>query len=418
MSMQETQIRSPFARLRELLGDAPPGIEPAIDLTLGAPRHPMPAFIRAELAKRHSLYNNYPPIRPIDELARALDGWFERRYGLGGKLDAKTMTLPLLGSREGLFSAIFTARDRARGKTKDWAKQSRGADGETQAALIPNPFYQVYAAAAAAAGLEAVYLDAPRENGFLPDLERLAADKQLLARTSVFYLCTPSNPQGAVASKAYLQQAIELARAYDFMIFADECYSEIYYEQPPAGALQVAFELSGDFSRVVSFNSLSKRSNLPGLRSGFVAGDQDFINDYAQFRNVACPQMPLPVQHASALAWADEDHVEQNRKLYIEKINLSVEILNQRFQVEKPAGGFFLWLNMSDLGGGEAATERLWKGCGVKVLPGAYLAKEGLGAREEAVNVNANPASADVRIALVSSLETTRKAMKRMVSVE
>jgi aspartate/methionine/tyrosine aminotransferase len=311
--------------------------------------------------EHHGLYNKYPPIRAIPELVDALQAWHERRYELKGQFDAERMMLPLLGSREGLFSAAFTARD--------LKPRSNGA------ALIPNPFYQVYAAAAQAAGLEAVYLTAPRENGFLPDLDLLAADPDLLARTSIFYLCTPSNPQGAIASKSYLKQAIKLARDYDFMLFADECYSEIYYDVKPVGSLETALGAGGDFANVVAFNSLSKRSNLPGLRSGFIAGDQEFISAYADFRNVACPQLPLPVQHASARVWADEGHVEENRALYGRKLQLAEEILTKRYQFEKPGGGFFLWVDMSDLGGGEVAAERFWKDCGVKVLPGAYLAK-------------------------------------------
>ncbi len=313
------------------------------------------------------------------------------------------MILPLLGSREGLFSAVFTARERSLDQNKN---------ENDLAVLIPNPFYQVYAAAALAARMQPVYLEARRKNGFLPDLDRLEEKEELLARTSVLYLCSPSNPQGAIASRAYLEQAIRLARRHDFMIFADECYSEIYFGDRPPGLLQVAEAMSGDFSHVVAFNSLSKRSNLPGLRSGFIAGDPAFISKYAAFRNVTCPQMPLPVQHASARLWADETHVTENRRLYAKKMDLAEIILKRRFCVEKPGGGFFLWINMSELGGGERAVESIWKGCGVKMLPGAYLAYEDLGAQQ-----GANPAKNDVRIALVHDLETTREALERIVSV-
>jgi N-succinyldiaminopimelate aminotransferase len=391
-------IINPFARLRDLLGDAKPGIEPAIDLTIGAPRHAIPGFIKEVLAQHHGLYQNYPPIRPIPELATAIGQWIERRYDLAGEIDAEQMILPLMGSREGLFSAVFTARERK--------------DSDHQVVLVPNPFYQVYAAAAMAAQLEPVYLEAPEENGFLPDLDKLSENQKLLERTSIMYLCSPSNPQGAIASRAYLEQAISLARAYDFMIFADECYSEIYFGEKPPGILQVAFGMNGDFSNVVAFNSLSKRSNLPGLRSGFIAGDPVFINKYAQFRSVTCPQMPLPVQYASAKVWSDEDHVIENRALYGEKMDLAEIILKKRFSFKKPSGGFFLWIKMNELGGGERAVESIWKGCGVKMLPGAYLAKEELDAQG-----GANPAQNDVRIALVHDLETTREALERIVSV-
>ncbi len=394
---RQAEIINPFARLRSLLGDAKPGIEPAIDLTIGAPKHALPDFVKEVLAEKHALYGNYPPIRAIPELGEAIASWLERRYGLAG-IEPDRMILPLLGSREGLFSAVFTARER------------KGGQGGV--ALIPNPFYQVYAAGAQAAGLEPVYLDAPRESGFLPDLDRLSQNRALLERTSVMFLCSPSNPQGAVASTDYLKKVIALARQYDFMLFSDECYSEIYYGEKPPGILQVAHEMSGDFSHVLAFNSLSKRSNLPGLRSGFVSGDPDFIEKYARFRNVSCPQLPLPVQHASAKVWANEQHVIESRVQYHEKMELAETLLKPHIFFEKPAGGFFLWINMNELGGGERVVERIWKGCGVKMLPGAYLAHEELGAQREA-----NPAFDDVRIALVHDLETTREALKRIVSV-
>jgi len=395
---KQADIVNPFARLRELLGDMEPGITPAIDMTIGAPKHAIPDFFKEVLTEKHELYLNYPPIRAIPELGEAIEAWLGQRYNIGARAFYENMLLPLMGSREGLFSALFTARD---------LKNKRNP-----VALVPNPFYQVYAAAAIAANVEPVYLEAPAENGFLPDLDVLARNKQLLSRVCAFYLCSPSNPQGSIASKAYLARAIELARQYDFMIFADECYSEIYYEEKPPGILEVAYGLSGSFYNVLSFNSLSKRSNLPGLRSGFVFGDEDFICQYAQFRNVSCPQMPLPVQYASAKIWADEAHVIENRALYAKKIDAAENILKPHISYEKPAGGFFLWIDMKELGGGEAAVERIWKGCGVKMLPGAYLAYEDLGAQK-----GANVAKNHVRIALVHDLETTREALKRVVSV-
>ena len=395
---RQAEIINPFARLRALLGDTEPGMEPAIDLSIGAPKHAMPDFVKQVLAEKHALYGNYPPIRAIPELGEAIASWIERRYGLAG-IEPGEMILPLLGSREGLFSAVFAARERKRG-------QGGGA------ALIPNPFYQVYAGGALAAGLEPVYLAASQQSGFLPDLDQLSQNRALLERTSLMFLCSPSNPQGAVASLDYLGRAIALARQYDFMLFSDECYSEIYYGEKPPGILQAAHAASGDFSHVLAFNSLSKRSNLPGLRSGFVAGDPQFIEKYARFRNVSCPQMPLPVQHASAKVWADEQHVIENRALYRQKMQLAETLLKPSIFFEKPAGGFFLWIKMSDLGGAERATERIWKLCGVKMLPGAYLAQQDLGAQR-----GANPARNDVRIALVHDLETTREALKRIVSV-
>ena len=272
--------------------------------------------------------------------------------------------------------------------------------------LIPNPFYQAYAAAAAASGAVPHFLASIPERGFLPDLD--AIDAGILKRTVALYLCSPSNPQGAVASSAYLAQAIALARRHDFLLFADECYSEIYGDAPPPGALETAHFGCGSFANVVAFQSLSKRSGLPGLRSGFVAGDPEFIAAFGRFRNVACPQVPLPIQNASAAAWSDETHVEQGRSLYRANFDLADAILGARYGYRRPGGAFFLWLNLAKFGGGEGAAKTLWKGCGVRVLPGAYLA--------QAQPEGDNPGTDYVRVALVHDADTTREALTRIVA--
>ncbi len=271
-------VASPFARLAALLAGIEPGAPP-LDLSLGEPHAFIPAFLGPILHEHVREFGRYPPIRGILPLRQAFADWIGRRYPtLAGKIDPEAHVLPLNGSREGLFSAIFPARARKEGVARP-------------AVLIPNPFYQAYAAAAAAAGAEPIFLPSPAARGFLPDLAGL--DEALLRRTIALYLCSPSNPQGAVADQALLARAIGLARAYDFLLFADECYSEIYDAAPPPGALETAFAQGGGFANVVAFQSLSKRSGLPGLRSGFVAGDSAFIGAFGRFRNVACPQMPL-----------------------------------------------------------------------------------------------------------------------------
>jgi len=240
-------------------------------------------------------FGRYPPIRGIPALRQAIADWMGRRYPLlAGQIDPERHVLPLNGSREGLFSAVFPAI-------------ARKPSIERPSVLIPNPFYQAYAAAAAASGAAPHFLASTAETGFLPELD--AIDEDLLQRTIAFYLCSPSNPQGAVASRSYLARAIALARAHDFLLFADECYSEIYGDVSPPGALEMAHAETGSLANVVVFQSLSKRSGLPGLRSGFVAGDPDFIAAFGRFRNVACPQVPLPIQHVSVAAWSDEKHV-------------------------------------------------------------------------------------------------------------
>jgi aspartate/methionine/tyrosine aminotransferase len=389
----DQMVRSPFVRLTALLEGVAPGAAP-IDLSLGEPKAHVPHFLGPTLQEHLGEFGRYPPIKGIPPLRNAIAEWMGRRYPvLKGAIDPEQHILPLNGSREGLFSAIFPAKARKPHLTEP-------------AVLIPNPFYQAYAAAAAASGATPVLLDARPEDQFLPNLERI--DPSILGRAIAFYLNTPSNPQGAVADRAYLARAVALARRFDFLLFADECYSEIYGNGPPPGALETAWAETGTLANVVSFQSLSKRSGLPGLRSGFVAGDPDFIATFGRFRNVACPQVPLPVQHVSAKAWADERHVEEGRALYRRNFAIADEVLGGRYGYRRPEGSFFLWLNMAVFGGGEAAAKTLWKGCGVKVLPGTYLAQ----VEPDGVN----PGTDYVRIALVHDAETTREALTRVVA--
>jgi N-succinyldiaminopimelate aminotransferase len=393
-------IHSPFARMRDLLEGTEPGMSP-IDMTIGEPRHGVPGFLAAALAERIPDYGKYPPIAGTPELVDAIGGWITRRYPtLAGGIEPGRHILPLSGSREGLFSVIFPAMARKAGK----AGQGTGRP----AVLMPNPFYQAYLAAAIAGGAEPVFMDAEEENGFLPDLDALAPD--LLARTAAMYLATPANPQGAVASRDYVAKAIALARRHDFMLIIDECYSEVYFGVAPAGGLEVAHTLTpGDFTNVLALNSLSKRSNVPGLRSGFIAGDAAFLAEYGRFRNVACPQMALPVQHASAALWNEESHVEASRARYVEKMQAAGRILGGHLNGHLPEGAFFLWLKVAHLGGGEAAAKTFWKGCGVKVLPGAYLAQVNARGR--------NPGGPYVRIALVHDLGPTVNALERVAAL-
>lgn len=384
-------IQSPFARLRSLREGISPGASP-IDLSLGEPKHGAPAIAAEIIADRKAGFSKYPPIGGIPEMREAIAGWLERRYpALEGQTDPGRHIVPLNGSREGLFSALFPAR--ARKKV------------DRPAVLMPNPFYQAYFAAAIAGQCEPVLLPATAETGFLPDLDALAPE--LLERTVAFYLASPANPQGAVASPEYLGRAVELARQHDFMLFVDECYSEIYADVPPSGALEAGRDEA--FRNVLAFNSLSKRSSAPGLRSGFVAGDPDFLATYLAFRNVACPQIPLPIQYASAALWSDEAHVAESRELYRRKFELAGKHLGALPGFSMPAGGFFLWLDLSDFDGGEAAAARIWKDCGVKILPGAYLAQPD--------ETGSNPGFAYARIALVESLDVMAEAFERLARV-
>jgi aspartate/methionine/tyrosine aminotransferase len=393
--------RSPFVRLRELLGDAPPG-KPAISMAVGEPQHPIPAFVAPVIAAHVEEFGRYPANKGIDAFAAAVAQWLTRRYALERAVDPATEVLVLNGTREGLFLAALAA--------KNWVgKNSLGKTGGTSGAgrpavLIPNPFYAAYSAGAIAADCEPVYLPATAATGFLPDLGALSED--LLARTVAFYLASPSNPQGAVADYAYLVKLAALARRFGFLILCDECYCEIYSEQPPPGMLQAS---APDFANVVVFHSLSKRSNLPGLRVGFAAGDRRFLASYLELRNVAAPQVPTPAQHVAIAAYNDEAHVEANRLLYRQKFDLADQIVGDRYGYRRPAGGFFLWLDVAAQGGSEAATVALWRAAGVRVVPGRYLA------REQADG--SNPGADYIRVAMVQNKEITAEALHRMVAV-
>ncbi len=390
-------IRSPFVRLRDLLRDVEPGAE-VVNLALGEPRHAMPDFVAETLHAHAKDYARYPLIKGTTRLREAIGIWLERRYPkLVGKIDEARHILPLNGSREGLFSVLFPLLDRWR---------ARHEDNTQPAVLIPNPFYQAYAAAAYAAHAEPVFLPTDATSGFLPDLDRLANSPDLLARTAAFYLCSPANPQGAVADATYLQEAVRLAQQHGFVLLVDECYSEIYHQSPPPGALETALETSGSFANVISFQSLSKRSNLPGLRSGFCAGDAELMGAFERFRNVACPQMPLPTQYASAKVWLDEEHVIASRAQYAEKFADAEALMAGLPGFRLPDAAFFLWLDVSHMGGGEKAARLLFERAGVRVLPGRYLSHTDPAGH--------SPGDDFVRIALVDERKKTRGALQRI----
>ncbi|MCC6887073.1 MAG: aminotransferase class I/II-fold pyridoxal phosphate-dependent enzyme [Hyphomicrobiales bacterium] len=383
-------LRSPFVRLRELLGDRPPG-QRAISLAVGEPQHGVPSFVGPVLAACIDEFGKYPMNKGLDEFCAAAAAWLARRFRLPRPLDPETEVLILNGSREGLFLAGIAAARRAKGRS--------GAP----AILMPNPFYGAYEAAAVAAHAEPVYLPATAKTGFLPDLDALST--ALLGRTVAFYLASPANPQGSVASPAYFTRLAELARRHDFMVFSDECYSEIYTERPPPSMLEYG---GPDFSNIVVFQSLSKRSNLPGLRVGFVAGDRDFLAQFLELRNVSSPQVPVPAQRVAIVAYADETHVEASRALYAQKFDLADQIIGSRYGYRRPAGGFLLWLDVSAQGGDEAVTLRLWTQAGLRVIPGSYLARE--------LDDGFNPGAGYIRVAIVQDRDTTAEALHRLVA--
>ena len=388
---RKTDTRSPFVRLTELIADIKPG-QPVIDLGVGEPKHGVPAFVAPVLAAHIGEFGCYPRNEGTPQFRRAAVEWAARRYELDRVPDPDREVLVLNGSREGLFLAAIAARRHVTNRAG------------RPAILIPNPFYAAYAAGAAAADCDLVYLPATQRTGFLPDLDAL--DGALLRRTVAMFLASPSNPQGAVADPTYLQRIVAMARRYGFLLFSDECYSEIYTRSAPPGALQAA---GHQFENVVLFQSLSKRSNLPGLRIGFAMGDPRFIARFLELRGVAAPQVPVPVQEVAVAAYRDEVHVEANRNLYREKFDLADQIIGGRYGYRRPAGGFFLWLDVAALGGSEAVTTELWREAGVRVLPGRYAARD--------QDDGSNPGDGYIRVAMVHDRETTAEALHRIVAV-
>ncbi len=381
----------PFQRLRALLdGVLPPDDRAVIDLAIGEPQRPPPDLLTRTLREAPAdLWRRYPPLAGTPEFRAAAAGWLMRRFDLPGTLiDPETMILPCSGTREALFMAI------------DLCLGGRDAD-RAPLALLPDPGYAVYEGAARMAGAEVVLMPATAETGYLPDLAAL--DRTTLDRAGAMVLCSPANPQGAAASLDYLAHALDLARAHDVTLIVDECYTELWLEAPCAGALQAAVALGGGVDQLLTFHSLSKRSNAAGLRSGFMAGDAALIAALAKLRSYAGASSPLPVLHAATALWEDDAHAAANRQANAEGFQAARAALGARFTSPAPDGGFFAWLEVGD---GEAAARLLWREAGLRVLPGAYLGRG-----------QPNPGAGHIRVALVHDIDTITEAMTRMTGV-
>lgn len=372
-----------FPRLRALLDKHAPG-GPVVAMSIGEPSHPMPPFVSEILASSLSGFARYPANEGTAELLEAISGWIVRRYGV---VLPPARLMAVNGTREGLFNAALALCP----ETKCGARP---------AVLMPNPFYQVYAVAAAAVHAEPVFVPADEASGNLPDYTALPAS--VLDRAALAYVCAPANPQGAVATRDYWSALLALSERHDFRIVADECYSEIWRDAPPVGILEVAAATGADPERVLSFQSLSKRSNVPGLRSGFVAGGPECIRRLRQLRAYAGAPLSEPLQAVSAACWSDEDHVAHNRALYHEKYRIADEVLGGVRGYRPPEAGFFLWLPVPD---GEAAALSLWQATGVRVLPGAYLGRD---------TAQGNPGRGFLRAAMVAPVEELRSGLIRL----
>jgi N-succinyldiaminopimelate aminotransferase len=386
--------RYPFEKLAELKqGLQPPAGLEHIALSIGEPRHPAPAFVIDSLIAHLHQLSTYPSTRGQQALREAIAGWLTRRFGLAENgVDPQRQVLPVSGTREALFAIAQCLVDRS---------------ASNPLLLMPNPFYQIYEGAAILAGARPRFLDCLPNNDFLPDLDEVSVsewnDCQLI------YICNPGNPTGAVMSRAYLQQLIELAQRHDFVIASDECYSEIYFDEddPPEGLLGAAAAMGNDdFSRCLVFHSLSKRSSLPGLRSGFVAGDADLLEQFLLYRTYQGCALPPATQTASIAAWSDEQHVVENRRLYREKFERVLQLLSATLAPQRPQAGFYLW-PQTPLADTDFA-RRLYAEQNVTVLPGRYLARQS----------NAgNPGAGRVRMALVAPLDECLDAAHRINSL-
>lgn len=387
----------PFEKLRQLFsGVTPNPAYPAISLGIGEPRHPTPAFIQKSLTDNLGGLANYPSTTGSDALRASIAGWLERRYGLP-KIDAAKQILPVNGSREALFALAQTVIDPTRVT----------ADGGALV-MCPNPFYQIYEGAAYLSGAQPYFVNSDPARNFSPDYRSVPAD--IWARVQLLYLCSPGNPTGAVLTLEDWKELFDLSDRYGFVIAADECYSEIYFKaEAPLGGLEAAHKLGRDgYPRLIAFSSLSKRSNVPGMRSGFVAGDAEIMKKFLLYRTYHGSAMCPSIQAASVAAWNDEQHVEENRAKYVTKFNQVTPLLREVLDVQLPDAGFYLWAKVDKIGGlsDTEFAKRLYAEYNVTVLPGSYLAREAHGV---------NPGQNRVRMALVAEVDECLEAARRIV---
>ena len=380
----------PFEKLNQLkqLVNPPAHLE-HIALSIGEPKHSAPHFVIENLIAHTHLLSGYPLTRGSDALREAIATWLQQRFCLTTGVNPNTQILPVNGTREALFAFAQSIVDR---------------NAKNPLVMMPNPFYQIYEGAALLAGAKPMYMNCTEDNGFLPDLDLVTEDQW--RDCQLIYICTPGNPTGAVMPLPYLQKLLQLAEKYDFIIASDECYSEIYFDEknPPTGLLQAAAAMGNEeYHRCVVFHSLSKRSNLPGLRSGFVAGDAAIIKQFLLYRTYHGCAMSPAIQSASIAAWQDEHHVQQNRELYREKFAAVLEQLSGAIPVQRPDAGFYLWVKTP-----QSDTEfcqQLFAEQNITVLPGQYLSR----------SVNGfNPGADYIRMALVAPLDECRDAAKRI----
>ena len=378
----------PFQRLNDLLKgiEAPKNKKESI-LSIGEPQHKPPKFVKEIINKNYIKWGKYPPTLGMDKLNIASINWIKRRFKLTkGMVNYKDNIVQLAGTREGLFNIALALNPSKKNNLKP-------------AILIPDPFYQVYAGASRISGADPIFVSSLKENNFIPAFSNV--DKKILSRTSLIYVCSPSNPEGVSLKLKDWKNLIFLARDNNATLIVDECYADIYIDTPPMGVLEACEKLNTGISNIISFHSLSKRSNLPGFRSGFAVGDENIITNFKKLRHYCAGQQPIPIQEAATALWNDDDHAEKNREKYKKKFEIAKAIFKKDYGFYMPDGGFYLWLNV---GNGEKITQELWKKERIKVMPGSYLSRT-------------ESSKAYIRVALVGNISETNSALKNIYNL-
>lgn len=378
----------PFEKLAALFSDlTPPAHLNNIALSIGEPKHAAPTFVKQALIDNLAHLSTYPSSKGLLTLRQAIATWLTQRFHLT-QVNPETEVLPVSGTREALFSFV----------------QAMVKADANSYVVMPNPFYQIYEGAAFLAGVTPYFVNCTADNNYLGDFDSTPA--QVWQNTQLLFICTPGNPTGAVMPEAKIRRLIELSDQYDFIIASDECYSELYFEQAPIGLLEVCANMGRhDYKNCVVFHSLSKRSNLPGLRSGFVAGDAALLAPYLKYRTYHGAAMPVQHQLASIAAWQDETHVEANRGLYRQKFDLFLHELGDRLPLKKPDAGFYFWLPVED---DEAFARKLYAEANITVLAGRYLSRD---------TPTGNAGKNHVRMALVADITQCEQAIERLKTI-
>lgn len=377
----------PFEKLAQLFKDVKPADFPLIPLSIGEPKHPAPEFVKQAIIDNFQHLSTYPNSKGLPELRQSIANWLTQRFQLN-TISAEEQVLPVTGTREGIFSFVQTLINR----------------DDAPYVVMPNPFYQIYEGATLLAGAKPYFINCTEENGYLGDFDAVSAE--VWEKTALLFVCTPGNPTGTVLSKEQFKKLIALSDQYNFVIASDECYSELWFDEAPVGLLEVCAEMGrDDYKNCVVFHSLSKRSNLPGMRSGFVAGDANLLKPYLKFRTYHGAAMPVQHQLASIAAWNDESHVEGNRKLYSAKFELFQSELGHLLPLQKPDAGFYYWLKVDH---DEAFAKMLMEKAHIKVLPGRYLSRD---------TAQGNPGAGHVRMALVADISQCEQAIQRLKAI-